>query len=78
MGQKAKNAGNKKSVPSSGKLANAKSVKYTGKGICKTITHEDTELGRQIAEDKWYNELVQHKKHKSGRIFGITRIQIYR
>jgi len=31
MGQKAKNAGKKKTVPSSGKLANAKSVKYVGK-----------------------------------------------
>ncbi len=30
MGQKAKNAGKKKTVPSSGKLANAKSVKYVG------------------------------------------------
>ena len=62
MGQKARNAGKKKSVPSCGKLANAKSIKHNGESICKTITYEDTELGQTIAEDKWCSHITKQQR----------------
>ena len=61
MGQKAKNAGKKQSKICD-KLANTKSIKFTGRGLCKILVYEDNIEGQQLLYEK-INKL-EKKQHR--------------
>ncbi len=60
MGQKSKNAGKKQSkicyAP-----ATSKSIKFTGRGVCKIFKFDDTPIGRETLEEQIR---VEEKKQK--------------
>ena len=63
MGQKARNAGKKQSKTCD-KIANSRSVKYTGKG-CKIVVCRDTPLGNYIQEERI--KKISNKHHLTYR-----------